>query len=469
MANACGRAKAANAGALPQAADPRPGRRLKIEGGARQFLHRDHLASVRVVTDTAGAVVESTGYKPYGRKLNQGFQTQKSYIGERDDPETGLIYLNARYMHPDLGRFISPDDWDPTLQGVGTNRYAYAGNDPVNKADANGHQSNSMDFEAEMKSVITEASRNSSDRDTPEQKEAKEATIEWAHAELAAEEARKKEEHYAIGLSMFDMSWASLTGGLAMQKGAAMNVAIAQARRSDSASPRPTCCFVAGTLVDAEGGLRPIETIQAGDRVWSRDVNSGITELKKVTDLIQRHNREIWEVALVSTGGQIARFETTDDHPWWIADLGWITTEELGDGMAATTRDGHGMLVVSVKKMYKTERTYNLTIADYETYFVGSRRVLVHNCPTGSYINQHASGKVYIGKGDKKRSEISGQRIEKARNDPHVGTKLHKATSDRESFKQESRELDKFGGPKNGQNYNSIESPGKRYRAEDGE
>ena len=28
---------------------------------------------------------------------------------------------------------------DPTLPGVGTNRYAYAGNDPVNKADPNGH------------------------------------------------------------------------------------------------------------------------------------------------------------------------------------------------------------------------------------------------------------------------------------------------------------------------------------------
>jgi hypothetical protein len=36
-------------------------------------------------------------------------------------------------------RFISPDDWDPTLPGVGTNRYAYSGNDPVNKSDPNGH------------------------------------------------------------------------------------------------------------------------------------------------------------------------------------------------------------------------------------------------------------------------------------------------------------------------------------------
>jgi len=36
-------------------------------------------------------------------------------------------------------RFISPDDWDPTKAGVGTNRYAYAQNDPVNKSDQNGH------------------------------------------------------------------------------------------------------------------------------------------------------------------------------------------------------------------------------------------------------------------------------------------------------------------------------------------
>lgn len=42
-------------------------------------------------------------------------------------------------MDPVIGRFISPDDWDPTIPGVGTNRYAYAGNDPINKADPNGH------------------------------------------------------------------------------------------------------------------------------------------------------------------------------------------------------------------------------------------------------------------------------------------------------------------------------------------
>jgi RHS repeat-associated protein len=91
-----------------------------------------------MVTNMSGAVTERTGYAAFGEpKPVSGLP--RGFIGERPDPETGLLYLNARYYDPALGRFISPDDWDPTLPGVGTNRYAYAGNDPVNKSDPNGH------------------------------------------------------------------------------------------------------------------------------------------------------------------------------------------------------------------------------------------------------------------------------------------------------------------------------------------
>jgi hypothetical protein len=38
-----------------------------------------------------------------------------------------------------LARFTSPDTWDPMLAGVDINRYAYAGNDPINGSDRNGH------------------------------------------------------------------------------------------------------------------------------------------------------------------------------------------------------------------------------------------------------------------------------------------------------------------------------------------
>lgn len=112
---------------------------MKIVGVAKFFLHRDNLASVRAVTNKDGVRTEHTPYYAYGQPIYPSASTQKAYIGERFDVETGLLYLNARYMDPILGRFISPDDWDPTMEGVGTNRYAYADNDPVNKSDPNGH------------------------------------------------------------------------------------------------------------------------------------------------------------------------------------------------------------------------------------------------------------------------------------------------------------------------------------------
>ena len=96
---------------------------------------------MRAITDGAGAVVQARLYRPYGAKaLESGSDTEaKGFIGERHDAETGLIYLNARYYDPVLGRFLSPDTLDPTLPGVGTNRYAYSLNDPVNKKDPNGN------------------------------------------------------------------------------------------------------------------------------------------------------------------------------------------------------------------------------------------------------------------------------------------------------------------------------------------
>lgn len=50
----------------------------------------------------------------------------------------GLLFLNARYMNPQLGMFTQPDWWEVTNPGVGTNSYAYAGGDPVNGKDPGG-------------------------------------------------------------------------------------------------------------------------------------------------------------------------------------------------------------------------------------------------------------------------------------------------------------------------------------------
>ena len=116
-----------------------PHSNIKIENGIRSYLHRDHLASIKLVTDENGVIADSTEYAAFGEPIAGLSGVSKGYIGERYDVETGLQYLNFRYMDPKWGIFLSPASWDPVAEDVGTNRYAYAGNDPVNKSDPNGH------------------------------------------------------------------------------------------------------------------------------------------------------------------------------------------------------------------------------------------------------------------------------------------------------------------------------------------
>jgi RHS repeat-associated protein len=122
---------------------------VKREGLATDFLLKDHLASNRLALRFGGATTRFD-YGPYGLPLASNGATlaatgqpqTKGYINQRFDPETGLQYLHARYDDPLLGRFLSPDTWYPWQVGVDINRYSYAGNDPVNKSDPNGHDPN---------------------------------------------------------------------------------------------------------------------------------------------------------------------------------------------------------------------------------------------------------------------------------------------------------------------------------------
>ena len=114
-------------------------------GAAPFFHHRDHLATIRLITEGTGAEVLRRSYRPFGDIAAQtGSHVEpKGWIGELRDPETTFLYPHARYFDPVLGRFLSPDWWDHDLPGVGTNRYAYADNDPINNSDPKGH---STDF-----------------------------------------------------------------------------------------------------------------------------------------------------------------------------------------------------------------------------------------------------------------------------------------------------------------------------------
>ncbi len=115
-----------------------------------QYWHEDHLGSVSVVSNAAGAVVERLAYEPFGKRRNAGgatdaagtlvaSSTDRGYTEHEHMEEVGLINMNGRVYDPALSRFISADPNVPhpgDLQSY--NRYSYVRNNPLNGDDDSG-------------------------------------------------------------------------------------------------------------------------------------------------------------------------------------------------------------------------------------------------------------------------------------------------------------------------------------------
>ncbi len=92
-------------------------RRTGNASPAQSSLHRDHLSSVRAISGGTGILARITACKPFGpaTDTNSGPSVppeSKGFNGEHYDATTGLLYLNARFYDPSLGRFIQPDRWE---------------------------------------------------------------------------------------------------------------------------------------------------------------------------------------------------------------------------------------------------------------------------------------------------------------------------------------------------------------------
>ncbi|CAM3879449.1 RHS repeat-associated core domain-containing protein [Litorimonas haliclonae] len=298
---------------------------------------------------------------PFGIAMDNpaSLKDQAGFTGHIKDSATGLNYMQARSYDPVLGRFLSVDPvtfLDQPYPGQ-FNRYAYTWNDPINATDPNG------EFLKLVKSVYNVGKRtykNGGNLKGALQDEA--LSYVENGATLLDSNASLGDKAFAL----FDLA----TGFGDEAKGAKKLLG--------------GCCFVEGTLVETEDGLRPIEDIKVGDLVLSRNPATGETAYKEVTAFIPRHDRIIWTVSLSGANDSSESFETTDEHPWWViseAGVGsWKRTDELTAGMVVTTADNQTMTITSALETERLDGTYNITVADFETYFVGENRVLVHNC-----------------------------------------------------------------------------------------
>lgn len=119
------------------------------------FALSDWLGNKRAVVSAGGC---GTGYVslPYGGDLTAtslpGFTqcpdaTEHHFTGKERDTESGNDYMLARYYNSATGRFLSPD-WSAKEEPVpyakldnpqSLNLYSYVGNNPMGKADPDGH------------------------------------------------------------------------------------------------------------------------------------------------------------------------------------------------------------------------------------------------------------------------------------------------------------------------------------------
>lgn len=110
------------------------------EGGVPFFYTRDHLESVREMTDSAGSIRARYDYDPYGRvtKVTGDKDSVYTFTDHLSHSPSGLALAPLRAYDPELGRWLSPD---PIGLAAGPNLYGYVGAQPINFRDPLGLQS----------------------------------------------------------------------------------------------------------------------------------------------------------------------------------------------------------------------------------------------------------------------------------------------------------------------------------------
>ena len=111
-------------------------------GQVRWYVY-DGLGSVLAEVDPNGNITSKRKYDVYGLVRNAGVAGDNAggtsshkfvgSLGHASEDNTGYVYMRARYMDPQTGRFVSED---PILSGK--NWFAYCGNNATNATDPTG-------------------------------------------------------------------------------------------------------------------------------------------------------------------------------------------------------------------------------------------------------------------------------------------------------------------------------------------
>jgi RHS repeat-associated protein len=130
-----------------------------------------------------------------------------------------------------------------------------------------------------------------------------------------------------------------------------------------------SACFAAGTpLFVSATEAKPIEEFRVGDVVLSRDEYN--VEGEVAPRVVEEVFRRLGKVIRLRLGGQ--EIGTSAEHPFWVVGRGWTPAGEVRVGNRVTGFDNQETVVDGVVDADEYAVLYNLRVAEYHTYFVGT-------------------------------------------------------------------------------------------------
>ena len=176
-----------------------------------------------------------------------------------------------------------------------------------------------------------------------------------------------------------------------------------------------TCSFHGSTLVKTADGYKAIAHIRVGDYVFAKDEASEKTGYKPVTAQYGNPYQETVYIEVSDGLGKIQTLVSNRIHPFY-SDGKWIKAEDLKAGNRLSSESGAEQTVQSITVKPEPLQAYNLTVADWHTYFVKGDKaetegVWVHNeCPTKLKPTERYNRQTHYG-----GSQTDGARAQAAR------------------------------------------------------
>lgn len=315
-----------------------------IKNGNTFRILSDRRGSPRLVVNASnGKIVQELDYDPWGKVLrdtNPGFQPF-GFAGGLYDPDTGLVRFGARDYDPDTGHWTAPD---PISFGGGTtNLYEYAGSDPINSIDPTG-----LYFTPDT--IIDLLS------------------VGWSLYDFWR--CRNLTTLLLLGLDLLALALPLVPAGLG--HAGKIDDVWDVGRGLNGAGAIHPWCFPAGTIVHTPDGPKPIERLQPGDEVLTRNPVDGEDEVSQVANSF---TSTVSSLSSIQAGDEVLL--ATDNHLFFVVEKGWTRAAEIKRGDGLVTLDGQ--LIVTAIDHVEGEDVFNVDVTGAHTYFVTDSGILAHN------------------------------------------------------------------------------------------